>query len=67
MKEIERLDIDTDKLNVEIENEKVSVSVKEKENNTLADLNQKLINELFHKPVYMYELKDVEILKILFR
>lgn len=67
MEEIERLDIDTDKLNIEIENEKVSVSIKEKENHTLSDLIQKLINYLYDLKVENYDEIELKLLECLLK
>lgn len=46
---------------INIEN---TTKVEKQENHTLADLRQKLINDLYEKKIYTNE--DVEILRILF-
>lgn len=57
--------IDNEKFTTIVDKDGITVKPKEKENKTIEELKQKIINRLYDKEYY--DQLDVEIMKILFK
>lgn len=60
----QNLNAQTDSFDVNIKNNEITINAKKKENHTLEDLKQKIINDLYS--MKSYESNEVELIKILF-
>lgn len=63
-KDEQNLNVQTDNFDMNIKNDEITINAKKKENYTLRDLQQKLINDLYSKNSYTYS--DIELIEILF-
>lgn len=63
-KDEHNLNVQTDNFDMNIKNNEIIINAKKKENHTLQDLRQKLINDLYNKQSYFDN--DIKLMEILF-